>query len=51
MAESGHLYTPIRTYPYEPRTPLSRSIVSTPASIQNHASFIKYESKRIVVKP
>uniref|UniRef100_A0A7S0XA11 EF-hand domain-containing protein n=1 Tax=Mantoniella antarctica TaxID=81844 RepID=A0A7S0XA11_9CHLO len=51
MAESGHLYTPIRTYPYEPRTPLSRSIVSTPASIQNHASFIKYESKRIVVEP
>ena len=41
---------PVRKYPYEPGTPLSKSIVPSPASIQNHPSFQKYESKRIVTK-
>lgn len=50
MSESGHIYTPVRKYPYEPGTPLSRSIVPSPASVQNHPSFQKYESKRIVTE-
>ena len=40
----------MRKYPYEPGTPLSKSIVPSPASIQNHPSFQKYESKRIITE-
>jgi hypothetical protein len=44
------MYTPVRKYPHEPGTPLSKSIVPSPASVQNHPSFQKYESKRVVTE-
>jgi len=51
MAESSHMLSPIRQYPFMPSTPLSKSMVPSAASIQNHPSFQKYESKRIVTDP
>ena len=51
MAESGHMYTSVRKYPHEPGSTLEKSMVPSQVSIQNHPSFAKYESKRVLTEP
>jgi hypothetical protein len=51
LGASGRMLTPIQTYDFEPATPLSQSIVPSPASVQNDPQFSKYESTRILTDP
>lgn len=50
-SEMSHVNTPVRGDAQHPVFTLSRSTGVTKASIKNHPSFLKYESKRILQEP